>query len=170
MDLYFTECVKREHSVLFQLRFLYRALYFFSVVTDANILSGTDGSSPPCTVCQLCTGLNCRATSTSRGLFSQLQLRSEADDLLRWGWSVCVCMKLKLTLHQRHRKFSQSPMKVCVMPSEISAQQLFFMAADAFTCVRFQYEHFFKASCAQTQIFGPTETTTTAAVSRTDET
>lgn len=87
-------------------------------------------------ICQLCPGLNRGATSAGRaqGLFSQLQLRPEADDLLRWGVNQPNA-KLMISLHQ-------SPMKICVVPSEMATQQLFLTAADAFTGVQLRYEHF----------------------------
>lgn len=159
MDLYFTECVKREHSVLFQLRFLYRALrcvvsvqlcgaicsmtvqrlIFFSVVTDANILSGMDGSSPPrLHILSVVYWFELQGNVHLQGVVFPASASLRGRRSAKVGVE-CVCVELKLTLHQRHRKFSQSPMKVCVMPSEISTQQLFFMVADVFTGVRFWY-------------------------------
>lgn len=56
-------------------------LVFSSAVTDANILSGTGGSSP-------CRFVSCVLVWTARQHLpaGQLQLCPEADDLLRWEW------------------------------------------------------------------------------------
>lgn len=67
------------------------------------------------------------------------------------------------------RKFTKSPMKVCAMPSEISAGQLFLKVADAFTGVRFRYERFFlffflNLAVTEPRSLARQKTTTAAAV------
>lgn len=102
---------------------------------------------PPRTFCQLCTGLNCRATSTSRGLFSQLQLRSEADDLLRWGWSVCV-WSWSWLFTKGIESLAKVQWKFVWCSQKYLHNSCFLWLLMHSLMFGFRYEHFFKASCA----------------------
>lgn len=94
-----------------------------------------------------------------QGLFSQLQLHAEADDLLRWwggGGQPAKGFSWSLVFTKDMEIYPKSHENLCGVLRNIQTTIVF----DGCWWVQFRYE----SSCFWTQIFGPTETTTTAAV------